>query len=129
MCMNYLRSFKYLLIIGFAFAENFGRTNLCRSGRRLVAGGGESGETPVLLLLVNALPLHLWQLQEAVHGPQVDQQRLGGVEGILLLPQDLGQQALEEARLRLMLNAARPWKVFLSFHQFTFKDAEEIPLA
>lgn len=111
MCVNYLRSFKYLLIIGFAFAKNFSRTNLCRSGRRLIAGGGESGETPVLLLLVNALPLHLWQLQKTVHGPQVDQQRLGGVERVLLLPQDLGQQALAEARLCLMLNASRPWKV------------------
>lgn len=53
--------------------------NLCRSGRRLIAGGGESGQTSVLLLLVNALSLGLWQLQETVHGPQVDQQRLGGV--------------------------------------------------
>lgn len=113
--MNYLRSFKYLLIIGFTFEKNFSRTDLCRSGRRLIAGGGESGEAPVLLLLVNALSLHLWQLQKTVHGPQVDQQRLGGVEGILLLPQDLGQQALVEARLRLMLNASRPWKVLKVF--------------
>lgn len=74
--MNYLRSFKY-------FDELFyicvGSADLCRSGRRLIAGGGESGQTSVLLLLVNALSVHLWELQETVHGPQVDQQRLGGV--------------------------------------------------
>lgn len=88
-CWNYLRSFKYLLIICFTFARNLSWLNLCRSGRRLIAGGGEPGQASVLLLLVDALSLGLRQLQEAVHGPQVDQQRLGGVEGILLLPQDL----------------------------------------
>lgn len=53
--------------------------NLCWSGWRLIAGGGESSQTSVLLLLVNALPLGLGELQKTVHGPQVDQERLGGV--------------------------------------------------
>lgn len=77
--MNYLRSFKYFLIICFLFAKNLSWPNLCGSGRRLVAGGSESGQASVFLLLVDALSLGLGQLQEAVHGPQVDQERLGGV--------------------------------------------------
>lgn len=63
--------------------------DLCGSWRRIIAAGGESSQTSVLLLLVDALPLRLRELQEAVHGPKVDQQRLGGVFGVLLLPQNL----------------------------------------
>lgn len=63
--------------------------DLCGSRWRVIAAGGESNQASVFLLLVDALPLSLGELQEAVHGAQVDQQRLGGVHRVLLLPQDL----------------------------------------
>lgn len=66
------------IIICFTFV-NKSWSNLCRSGWRLIACGGESRQTSVLLLLVDALPLSLGELQKAVHGSQVDQQRLRGV--------------------------------------------------
>lgn len=58
--------------------------DLCGSGRCVVAAGRESGQTPLLLVLVDAIPLGLGELQETVHGPQVDQKGLGGMLWILL---------------------------------------------
>lgn len=63
--------------------------DLCGSRWRVIAAWDESSQASVFLLQVDALPLNLGQLQESVHGPQVDQQRLGGVFRVLLLPQDL----------------------------------------
>ena len=54
-------------------------TDLCGSRWRFIAGGGESSQASVLLLLVNALSLSFGELQEAIHGTQVDQQRLRGM--------------------------------------------------
>lgn len=68
--------------------------DLCGSWWRVAAAGCEPRQASFFLLLIDALPLCLWELQEAVHGPQVDQQRLRGVFWVLLLPQDLWQQAL-----------------------------------
>lgn len=45
---------------------------------------------PLSLLLVDAVSLALRQVEEVLHGLQVDQQRLRGCPGVLLLPQDLG---------------------------------------
>lgn len=74
------------------------RPDLRGSRRGFIAAGREARQAPVLLLLVDAIPLGLRELQEAVHGPQVDQQRLGGVRRVLLLAQNLRQQALEETQ-------------------------------
>lgn len=63
--------------------------DLCGSWWGVVAARCKSSQASVFLLQVDELPLSLGQLQEAVHGPQVDQQRLGGLVRILLLPQDL----------------------------------------
>lgn len=41
------------------------------------------------LLLVDAISLALRQVEEVLHGFQVDQQRLRGRPRVLLLPQDL----------------------------------------
>lgn len=65
---------------------------------RAHGGGGRQAALP--LLLIDAVALGLRQLQEVLHGAQVDQQRLGGRLGVLLLAQDLGQQALRDGRER-----------------------------
>lgn len=62
----------------------FALANLRGSGRCVVAAGCESSQTSLLLFLVNAIPLGLGELQETIHGPQVDQQGLGGMFWILL---------------------------------------------
>ena len=69
------------------------QADLCGSRWR-VAAWDESSQGSVFLLQVDAIPLSLVHLQEAVHGPQVDQQRLGGVVRVLLFPQNLRQQTL-----------------------------------
>lgn len=46
-------------------------------------------QTPLSLLLVDAVSLPLWQVQEALHGLQVDQQGLRSRARILFLPEDL----------------------------------------
>lgn len=52
-------------------------------------------QTPLSLLLVDAVSLPLWQVQEALHGLQVDQQGLWSRARILFLPEDLWQQPLQ----------------------------------
>lgn len=70
------------------------------AGRRADQGGGAHGrgrgEAALPLLLIDAVALGLWELQEVLHGPQVDQQRLGRRLGVFLLTQDLRQQTLQE---------------------------------
>lgn len=51
-------------------------------------------QAPLPLLLVDSVPLCLRQLQEVLHGAQVDQQRLGCSFRVLLLAQNLRQQTL-----------------------------------
>lgn len=60
-------------------------------GGVVVVGAG----APLSLLLVDAVSLALWQVEEVLHGLQVDQQRLRGRARVLLLTKDLGQQALQ----------------------------------
>lgn len=50
------------------------------------------------LLLVDAIPLALRQVEEVLHGLQVDQQRLRGSARVLLLAQDLRQQPLGQKK-------------------------------
>lgn len=52
-------------------------------------------QTPLSLLLVDAVSLPLWQVQEALHGLQVDQQGLWSRARILFLPENLWQQPLQ----------------------------------
>lgn len=65
------------------------------AGRRADEGGGahggRGGEAALPLLLVDAVALGLGQLQEVLHGPQVDQQRLRRRLGVFLLTEDLRQ--------------------------------------
>lgn len=67
-------------------------------GRGADERGGAHGrgcrQAALPLLLVDAIALGLRQLQEVLHGAQVDQQRLGGCLGVLLLAENLGQQTL-----------------------------------
>lgn len=56
--------------------------------------GGGRRQAALSLLLVYAIALGLRQLQEVLHGAQVDQQRLGRRLRVFLLAQDLRQQAL-----------------------------------
>lgn len=58
--------------------------------------GGGRRQAALPLLLVDAIALGLRQLQEVLHGAQVDQQRLGRRLGVFLLAQDLRQQALRQ---------------------------------
>ena len=62
-----------------------------RAGVGRVGGGQADGRVhgALPLLLVDPVPLALAQVQEVLHGLQVDQQRLGGRARVLLLPQDL----------------------------------------
>lgn len=64
--------------------------------------GGPHGrgcrQAPLPLLLVDSVALCLRQLQEVLHGAQVDQQRLGCSFRVLLLTQNLRQQTLYDAR-------------------------------
>lgn len=53
-------------------------------------------QAPLPLLLVDSVALCLRQLQEVLHGAQVDQQRLGCSFRVLLLAQDLRQQTLHD---------------------------------
>lgn len=69
-------------------------TNL-REARRAGVGGVGGGQADrrvhgaLPLLLVDPVSLALSQVEEVLHGLQVDQQRLGGCARVLLLPQDL----------------------------------------
>lgn len=80
-------------------------TDLVGPGRSVVAADCNACQTSFLLLLVDALPLGLGELQEAVHGPQVDQQRLGRMFRVLLFTQDLWQKTLRNtcAAVNLLL--------------------------
>lgn len=49
---------------------------------------------PLPLVLVDAIPLHFWEIEEILHGPQVYQERLRGCPRVFFLPEDLGQQSL-----------------------------------
>lgn len=51
--------------------------------------GGGRRQAALPLLLVDAIAFGLRQLQEVLHGAQVDQQRLGRRLGVFLLAQDL----------------------------------------
>ena len=60
------------------------------------AHGGGGGQAPLALVLVDAIPLDLRQLQEVLHGSQVHQQRLRGRLRVLFFAQDLREKALWE---------------------------------
>lgn len=53
-------------------------------------------QAPLPLLLVDPVALRLRQLQEVLHGAQVDQQRLGCSFRVLLFAQNLRQQTLRD---------------------------------
>lgn len=53
-------------------------------------------QAPLPLLLVDPVALCLRQLQEVLHGAQVDQQRLGCSFRVLLFAQNLRQQTLRD---------------------------------
>lgn len=70
-------------------------------------------------LLVDAVSLTLWQVEEVLHRFQIDQQGLRCCAGVLLLPQDLWEQALfvqrRQQHRQLRQYVASPW-VLESIH-------------
>lgn len=67
----------------------------CADKRRGTHGGGRC-QAALPLFLVDAVAFCLGQLQEVLHGTQVNQQRLGRRLGVFLLTEDLREKALRE---------------------------------
>lgn len=74
----------------------------CAAAAGDVGGGVVGAGAPLSLLLVDAVSLGLWQVEEVLHRLEVDEQRLRGRARVLLLPKDLRQQPLQEIQLHFM---------------------------
>lgn len=95
-----------------------GHTNLWKAWCAGVGGvgGGKADRrvhSALSLFLVDSVSLALRQVEEVLHGLQIHQQRLRGRARVLLLPQDLWEQALTNtnAHSRICYCISLAWKI------------------